>query len=145
MNNWMRAVAFAVGLGCAQFVSSSECETPLPKHKVIQPEGDVPADRARFVGTWKGKWEGKLCHTFVVEWIADNEAQVIYSHGVYEPWGITKAEGIRKVARFDGDKLVLPKFGNGARARYRFEQGGLRGRYVTARGGVSYVDLKKVQ
>lgn len=132
------------GLGGSRLAAAEECETPLPEYEVTQPDRSVLEERAHFVGVWKGKWDGKLCHTFVVEWVKGDEAQVIYSYGIYEPWRITEPGQSRHVAKFRDDKLQLPTFRNGADASYRFTQGDFKGRYVNARGGVSYVKLTKV-
>ena len=130
-------------LGLSMPAAAQVCDTPMPGYKVTAPAASVVPDQARFIGVWKGKWEDKLCHTFVVMSIDADEVEVIYSFGVYEPWGIKAGGYGRYIAKFDGEMLRLPTFRNGADASYRFDGGVLTGRYVTKRGGVSYVRLEE--
>lgn len=105
-------------------------ETPLPSDlEITIPTEDVPAELARFSGVWgDGAWDGKLCHTLVVQSI-DKYGNVItiYSTGDYASMDAeyNKIPGIIKNGR-----LVLSTFPNGAETSYWFVGDLLEGSYI---------------
>lgn len=121
------------------------CDNPLPEYVVTAPTGNVDQTKASFSGVWVGRWDGKLCHTLVVETVDNQGAQVIYSHGIYHGWNIRGGNYSRWEAEFEGNKLMLPTFGNGATASYRLVDGQLRGKYVNSQGGVTLVTLSSAE
>lgn len=126
--------------------TQAACSTPLPDDvDVVQPDSSVPAAYARFVGKWgDAKWDGKLCHTLVVESVdAEGNATVVYSYGVYTPWDIYEADWVRTLAEVSDEELQLDRFSNGARATYWFSDDKLKGKYLRG-GGRSNITLSRI-
>jgi hypothetical protein len=119
------------------------CETPLPLD-VVKPSTDG-AGRASFLGFWgDGKWDGKLCHTLVVESLSDDgAATVVYSHGTYSGWNIRAPGFYRVKGRFEGDTLHLNFPTIGARAEYKLVEGSLHGKYFSGPAPVAIVMTRK--
>jgi hypothetical protein len=123
-----------------QVAKKRDCfsEAPLPEYSVAIPAESVPSNMSGFSGTWVGHWSdsqaGKdkaLCHVLIVKNInAKGEAKIIYSTGVYRPWGINRGE----YGRFSG--IVTPggtlstTLKNGVKVSYQINtEGNLVGNY----------------
>ena len=69
----------------SQSTTASEqaaCDDPLPDLNVVSPAPDVPEEYAMFSGVWKGKWERRLCASFVIKTVGkDGNVEGVYSWG----------------------------------------------------------------
>lgn len=119
------------------------CDTPLPSD-VMKPITGV-SGRASFLGSWgDGMWDGKLCHTLVVESFSDDGvATVVYSHGAYAGWNIRAPGFYRVKGKFLGDTLHLNFPTIAARAEYRVVDGHLHGQYFSGPSPVAIVLTRK--
>lgn len=155
MNNYSRLfsfILFSVAVaGCATTTTTGgpdraeNCSNPLPDYTVSEPDADVPDHLASYSGVWVGRWDGKLCHTLVVENVTAETADVIYSYGVSVEWNIRRGNYRRHKAEFDGGELVLLPFRSGAVASYRLVDGQLKGEYVNSQGDVTPVTLRRAE
>lgn len=141
----------AVLAGCATTSTTGgpdraeNCANPLPDYTVSQPGAGVSDYQASYSGVWVGRWDGKLCHTLVVENISVENVSVIYSYGVSVEWNIRRGNYRRHNAEFEGEKLVLERFRSGAVASYRLVDDQLKGEYVNSDGEVTPVTLRRAE
>lgn len=129
----------------AATTDTASCTTPLPADvTVASPSEAVPANYAKFSGTWgDGKWNDKLCHLLVVTEVnADGSVTAIYSHGSYPDWGIDTPAWYEADGTIKDGKLVLDQFPNGAQAIYEHDGDTLRGTYHNT-GVLSRIVLKR--
>ena len=127
--------------------STSACTTPLPENvEIAQPTDTVPPQLAKFAGTWgHGKWDGKLCHTLVVQRVTSaGNVRAIYSWENYSGWNAHEGNSQHVGSIADG-KLTLERFDNGADVTYWFEGDTLMGSYVNASGARSIITLSKLE
>jgi len=150
-SGYLLSIVFSMAMaGCATTPSSGpdraeNCHNPLPDYKISKPGADVSDYQASFSGVWVGRWDGKLCHTLVVESVTAENAEVIYSYGVHVDWNITRGNYRRHEAEFEGEKLVLPPFRNGAVASYRLVEDQMKGEYVNSEGEVTPITLRRAE
>ena len=126
------AVSCALILNSAPALADEDCRTPLPSgFKLAPPPPGLPDDLRRFHGAWgNGKWDGKLCHTLVLE-VLDSSGSVnaIYSWGDFAGWNLKQGYSTHQ-GRISGDAVDLPRFSNGAKVDYQLAGGKLSGSYV---------------
>ena len=133
-------VMLTLALAPPAAAATKDCRhsTPLPDDvRLRAPTPDVPADVARFAGSWSGVWldpggEEVLCQTLIVEEVLPNGyARIVHSRGSYPGWNLSHptswratgrvADGVLRFAlptpdrveltyRFDGDALFLLVF-----------------------------------
>jgi hypothetical protein len=110
---------------------AEECDTPLPAN-VTRPTQQAETGNLAFIGVWgNAKWDNKLCHTLVVESVdADGNAQIVYSYGVYEKWGIKRPGYMRDKALIVDSTLVMDGSKDKARVEYKLVDGKLKGKYI---------------
>jgi len=151
-------VAFSLLAACqttatepVQVAETRDCfsEAPLPNYTVTTPLDSVPSNTRGFSGIWVGHWsdiqvgnDEALCHILVVENINDQgEVKIIYSSGVYRPWGLNSGEYGRYNAKVTPNGKLYATLGNGVEVSYQMNaEGNLTGNY---KHGVAFGTLRK--
>jgi hypothetical protein len=103
-------------------LSTSPVTVVIPRDiTVAQPAADLPAEKARWSGKWRG-WacDGQACDTrLVVETVRADGASVIYAFASEQ----VKPGIIRVEAKFVGEELQMT-LRTGAKISYRFRDSG---------------------
>lgn len=132
-------VAWAGGDNCVG-------ESPLPTYKISVSSDDVSKKITDFSGVWVGKWKDGnrkgLCHTLVVKSVnPDGVASVIYSTGVYKPWGIKEGSFSQHKGSISYGELSFT-LGNDVKVSYRLSGNELMGNYGYGRSFGSFQKQK---
>jgi hypothetical protein len=100
-------------------IQIEEAIIPLPDDiKITPPAEDLPKDLAAFSGRWDGSWDFSMKAMFIIEYIDDKEAKIIYAWNGYPEYKIVKGF-VRETAKVTpgskptiewGDGTQFPKF-----------------------------------
>ena len=113
--------ALATLAGCAE-------RTQLTAEEIAA----LPADQARWIGTFDGTWGGDCTGSLKIWSIAGSEADVTYAWGFC---GNSNKGSANRTGAFEGEALVVRLFGR-TNARYTFvDEDTIEGKYTRPKDG----------
>lgn len=134
-----------LGTACTTATIDGDPTTaPLPESfLVFQVEASVSAERANFLGAWRGTWASgfgqMIPHVLVVEQLRANGEAVVVAANAAAPDYRRKGWWRRRTAKFDGDDLIVHLDG-GMTFRYTYTpQGRLIATYTRGSGGTTSI------
>lgn len=116
------SMLLAIGVSTADVPGNNHGECEISREIPIR--GDHP-----MIGVYDGDWDGKLLHTVVILSVDGKNAETLYSHGKYSPWGIDEPGCFEVPGKISGNKLTLQSFRNGAVVNYYFKDDYIYGTY----------------
>lgn len=138
----MRQTTFAVAVALSAILAAcqnsptqtKQSSAPLPDNiKISKSSGDIPEEKAEYIGKWQGRWGGTLDSYLVVKNVSEDRADVIYAWGTNQY--VNQAGWEPHTGYFRGGELVVPLDRNPTvEARYQLtEKGNLDASYRNER------------